>query len=42
MYETLRINVIDIKIPKLLQIVEVCTGAKSSSAKEFMEFQVFF
>lgn len=38
MYETLRVNIIDIKIPKLLQIVEVCTSADSSSAKEFMEF----
>lgn len=38
MYEKLRVNVIDVKVPKLLQIGEVCIHANSSSAKEFMEF----
>lgn len=36
-YEKLGVNTIAIKIPKLLQIVEVCTHA-NSSAEEFMEF----
>lgn len=35
-YEKLRINTMDIRVPKLLQISEVCLN--SSSAKEFMEF----
>lgn len=38
MFEKLGVNNIDIKVPKLLQIGEVCVHANSSSAEELMEF----
>lgn len=38
MYEKLRINIIVIKVPKLLQIGEVSIHVNSASAKAFMEF----
>lgn len=38
MFEKVGVNNIDIKVPKLLQIGEVCVHANSSSAEELMEF----